>query len=95
MEPQDIPRTMDYVLEHHGSAFCFTLGTLAFATGYVGLHWLARRRFYRRKLADPFPTYFAYWRTHLMETWLALGFTGSLCFGLLCWFVGIIDAIDG
>ena len=95
MDPKAIPRLMDHLLEHHSIAFLFTLGFFAFIIGYAGLHWINRRRFYRRKLRDPFPTYFTYWRTRLIEGWLGLFFLGCSVAGLLTLFVGIIDTIDG
>lgn len=55
--------------------------------------WVFRRRFYRRKLADPFPSYLRYCFVSTVEFWGAVFFTGASLLGLLCIFAGVLDWI--
>ena len=61
--------------ESHFQVVALSGGLLFCLTGYFGLHWIERRRFYRRKLADPFSTYAKAWCTKFLEgnlQWLFL-----------------------
>ena len=85
----------DFLLLEHGTLTMSILGTVLFFFGYFGLHWINRRRFYRRKQANPFPSYSQYWLVRNAERFLGVLFIFSSAFGLLCYLVGIIDWIDG
>ncbi len=85
----------DFLLLEHGTLTISILGTILFLFGYFGLHWINRRRFYRRQQANPFPTYFEYWLVRNTERFLGVLFIFAGCFGLLCYLVGFIDWIDG
>ena len=91
----EFSRLSDHVLEHHSIALFFSLGACSMLVGYVGMHWIGRRRFYRRKRRDPLPTYFRCWLTNLTEGWLGLFFLCSVVAGALLLFAGVIDTIDG
>lgn len=78
-----------YWLETHGVAFGLGSAAALFALGYAGLIWIDRRRFYRRKLADPFPTYFKAWRTRMVEGYLGLFFLGCMVLSPLCFIAGM------
>ncbi len=93
--PHDIHRMGDRLLEHHGTMLFCGMGTALFLFGYLGVHWIARRRFYRRKLANPFPSYFRYRLVKSTEGWLFVLFIASSCLGLLFILGGLIDWIDG
>ena len=93
--PHEIRRLGDLLLEEHGTPFFCGVGTVLFLFGYFGMHWIQRRRFYRRKLADPFPSYLRYRLVKSAEGWLSFFFIASGCLGFLCFLGGIIDWIDG
>ena len=93
--PDAIRRLGDLLLEEYGTAFFCSIGTVLFLFGYLGMHWIQRRRFYRRKLADPFPTYLRYRLVMSAEGWLGLLFIFSGGIGFLCFLGGVIDWIDG
>ncbi|MGK0189262.1 MAG: hypothetical protein ACI9R3_005079 [Verrucomicrobiales bacterium] len=93
--PHDIRRVGDLLLEEHGTVFFCSVGTVLFLFGYLGMHWIQRRRFYRRKLTNPFPSYFRYRLVKNAEGWLAVLFISSGCIGFLCFLGGVIDWIDG
>ena len=82
-------------LEAHGVPFALCTGFAMVIAGYAAGHWLKRRRFYRRRLADPFPSYFGFWITRLAEGWLGLLAVFSKVAGFLLCVAGIIDFIDG
>ena len=88
------PTAPDF-LEVHGVPFAFGTGSFLFLLGYFGLHWIQRRRFYRAKLAEPFPTYFRFWLTSLVEGWFSLFALFSMIAGLLLGLAGVVDLIDG
>ncbi len=86
---------IDRLLLEHGTVFMGSLGAFLFLVGYLGLHWINRRKFYRRKMADPFPSYFRYRLIRSAEGWLGLLFMCSSWIGILCMIGGLIDWIDG
>ncbi len=77
------------------AAIVWAVGGVLFVVGWFGYHWIQRRRFYRRKLADPFPSYTRYWLVTRSESVLVLGFVGAIFMGLLCLLTGAVDIIDG
>ncbi len=93
--PQEIRRVGDLLLEEHGTLFFCSVGTVLFLFGCLGMHWIERRRFYRRKLANPFPTYLRYRLVRNAEGCLGMLFIASGCIGGLCFLGGVIDWIDG
>ena len=82
-------------MENHGVAFFFCLGSVLLLAGYLGMHWIARRRYYRKHRRDPPPSYFAAWLTRTVEGYLGVLFLLSGMFGFLCLFVALNDLIDG
>ena len=93
-KPNELP-LVDHLLLNHGTATMCSVGSALFLFGILGLHWINRRRFYRRKLAEPFKSYFLYWLTRSIEGWLGILFLLSSCIGVLCFLGGVIDWIDG
>jgi len=81
--------------EEHGTVFGLSMAAGLFFVGYVGLTWIYRRQFYRRKLADPFPTFFMAWRTRMLEGYGGLFFLGCLCLSPLCFIAGVVEWLDG
>ncbi|MEZ5326962.1 MAG: hypothetical protein R3F19_18080 [Verrucomicrobiales bacterium] len=84
------------LLDNHGTEFCLITGTVFCFVGYIGAHCVNRRQFYRRQRGSGTPpTYFQAWSTSMAETFLGFVFIGSMMFGFLCLFAGIVDWIDG
>lgn len=86
---------IDHFFESHGVLIFSTSGCFLLLAGYLGLHWIGRRRFYRRKLRDPFASYFEAWFTGLVEGNIWLLSLLSAMLGCLFLFVAVIDWIDG
>ena len=82
-------------LDAHGVPFALGTGFTMMVIGYAAGHWLKRRRFYRHKLADPFPTYSRFWFTRFVEGWIGLFALSSKVAGFLLCLAGVIDFIDG
>ena len=94
-DPNEIRRLGDLLLAEYGTAFFCSVGVVFLLFSYAGMHWIERRKFYRRKLADPFRTYFKYRVTRTFEGWLGILFIAAGCLGFLCVLGGVIDWIDG
>lgn len=86
---------IDHALENHGAAIFFCLGSISLLAGYLGMHWIACRRYYRKHRRGPPPSYGSAWLTRTLEGYLGVFCLLSAMSGCLCLFVALIDLIDG
>ena len=84
-----------FLTNHPGTTIAWSLGFLFFVVGWFGYHWIQRRRFYRRRQANPFSSYSRYWLVTRTESCLVLCFFFSLMLGIVCGAAGVVDLIDG
>ena len=81
-------------MQTHGSTFCLIGAAALFLVSYTLWHIIERRRFYRRKRADPFPTYRGAWWSDLVEGNLRILAFLAMGFAVLVFIAGIIDHFD-
>ena len=84
-----------HALESHGAAVFSCIGAMLLLAGYAGMHWIARRRYYRKHRRGPPPSYFTAWLTRTAEGYLGVFFLLAAMVGFVCLFVALIDLIDG
>jgi len=89
------PNNPVHWFEQHGTAFGLGMSAGLLLVGYFGTHWINRRQFYRRKLRDPFPTYFKAWRTQLLEGNLGWFFLLCMVASPLFFIAGVAEWLDG
>ncbi|MEZ5325906.1 MAG: hypothetical protein R3F19_12700 [Verrucomicrobiales bacterium] len=94
IDSNDLPHLVDHLLLNHGTATMLALGSTLLVIGYLGLHGISRRRFYRKKQHDPFPSYSRCWLITNLEGYLGVLFLLMGVTGFLCLFAGFIDLID-
>jgi hypothetical protein len=81
VESKPFNPVIDHALEHHGVSICFSLGFLLLLAGYLGMHWIARRRYCRKHRCRTAPRYFVAWFVRTVEGYLGVFFLLSAMAG--------------